>query len=258
MIELKKTSQDLSGTVTKLTFEDGDAIAETVVYSYEDKGIVCFATQCGCKIGCTFCNIGKFVRDLTYKEMVLQVQSGIDLLPPETPIQIMTTGEPMDNWRKTANTTFYFLKQFGKSHPFFISTVGLSNTEIFSQFLEFGKLPDFFLRFSLPAFDDKKRRALLGDCPRLLPLDELILFGKQWSQSTNKLCHWNYICQGTETEKDAEKVAQMLEGMHLTCSVPHSADGKKKGDSAVATKFADMVKTHGLDVSVLDLTCAWD
>ena len=66
------------------------AIAEAVLYrygSYKERTVICCSVQSGCPVGCTFCGTGKFfVRDLTYKEIVEQVDTileNIDCSPDE-------------------------------------------------------------------------------------------------------------------------------------------------------------------------------
>jgi len=72
-IVTKQLSED--GTRKYLVrFEDGTSV-ETVGLPDGDRLTVCFSTQAGCAMGCTFCATGRagFSRDLTCGEMVRQV-----------------------------------------------------------------------------------------------------------------------------------------------------------------------------------------
>lgn len=97
----KQISQD--GT-RKYLFElsDGASVEAVGIPSLDEKRLtVCFSTQAGCPIGCTFCATGKsgFVRNLTAGEIFDQVQLvGKDFKRRVTGVVGMGQGEPFLNY----------------------------------------------------------------------------------------------------------------------------------------------------------------
>jgi 23S rRNA (adenine2503-C2)-methyltransferase len=81
-------------------FDDGTSV-ETVGLPEGDRLTVCFSTQAGCAMGCTFCATGKagFARDLTCGEMVRQVLLvAQDFGRRVTNAVAMGQGEPFANY----------------------------------------------------------------------------------------------------------------------------------------------------------------
>jgi 23S rRNA (adenine2503-C2)-methyltransferase len=244
MIVLKDIVHDPSGIVDKIVFEDETAIAETVVYKYQDRGVICFSVQSGCPIGCAFCGTGKkFIRNLSEDEMKLQIETGLKIIGPRDKIQIMSMsmGEPMLNW----NETRYVMQEYlNKNYYFFVSTVGLRNYRAYEDLLGYGeRFEKFGLQFSLHAISDEKRKTLLPNwnISSYLTIQEMIFFGGLWKQVSKNPCYYNYICAGNETEGDAIWLANNLKGLHLTCSVMCNTGGFTKANTDPAIWFANEV-----------------
>jgi 23S rRNA (adenine2503-C2)-methyltransferase len=99
---VKQTSQD--GTI-KFLFElnDGNSI-ETVLMRHEYGNSICVTSQCGCRLGCTFCasTLGGLKRNLEAGEIVEQVvnvQRALDESNERvSSVVIMGIGEPFDNY----------------------------------------------------------------------------------------------------------------------------------------------------------------
>ena len=244
MIFKTKVMHDPSGVVHKLVFESGNAIAESVGYAYGDRRVVCLSVQSGCRIGCEFCGTGKrFIRNLTAEEMHTQLGHTITEIGYKQKLQVMTMsmGEPMDNW----NATIRFIEEVFKDQPtwdVFVSTVGLRKREVLSDLLYLGQTYDHFgLQFSLHHWDNQVRWNRLGRYPHLLSVEEISAFGKLWSHWSGRPAYFNYICKGDENEQDALRVAELVNGMHLTCSVWCDTGNFVKGKVEPAARFSEMV-----------------
>jgi 23S rRNA (adenine2503-C2)-methyltransferase len=104
---VKQTSQD--GTI-KFLFElyDGNSI-ETVLMRHEYGNSICVTSQCGCRLGCTFCasTLGGLKRNLEAGEIVEQVvhvQRALDETDERvSSIVVMGIGEPFDNYDELMN-----------------------------------------------------------------------------------------------------------------------------------------------------------
>ena len=218
MLKITNTFKD--NLVEKVIFEDKTAIAESVIYSYKDRGVICFSVQSGCKVGCSFCGTGKkFIRNLTKEEMILQIEDGIKKLPNKSKIQIMSMsmGEPTHNFNEIP-----IKKYLDKGHYFFVSSVGTKsfNYKLIYDYAK--KYEKFGFQFSLHHWNNNKRKKLLGNYEDLLDISELINVAKKYKKVSNKNLYFNYIATGKETilyeEKRFEGTAKVntLESIETT------------------------------------------
>jgi len=256
---LTKILHDPNGIVSKLIFEDGDAIWETVAYRHENRGVVCFSVQSGCRVGCVFCGTGKnFIRDLTTEEMKQQVDEALAIIGEREDIQLMcmSMGEPMDNWNSVRDYAGSLDELFREKNPwaFFVSTVGLNDERVWQDFVRMGKIiKRFGLQISLHQWNETKRFTLLGKFPKLMSISDLRESGTFWTKACKKPCYWNYICFGNETDEDAAEVHRICRGMHVTCSVLCDTSQAAKADPTPAIEFANKLLALGdIDVSVFD------
>lgn len=255
---LSKILSDEEAFVKKLVFESADAIAETVLYNYQDRVVVCFSTQSGCPVGCVFCGTGnRFIRDLSAAEMLLQIDEALKLLPalPEKiQIMAMSMGEPMLNWQPTKDVVFVMLE---RDYSFFISTIGIRNQDILDDFIYLGKrYPKFGVQFSLHKCSDEGRLKLFRNKSlSYLDISHMIQFANDFFSCTGSLVYFNYIATGKETVEELEWLANYLIGCHLTCSVKCSTKQGEKADPQVAIELARAVYDMSeflVDVSVFD------
>lgn len=157
-ITQKAAIPDPSGVVTKLIFESRDAIAESVGYKYEDRRVVCFSCQSGCRVGCSFCGSGgHYLRDLTAAEIRRQVDDTLDIIGRTNNIQLMamSMGEPTDCWETMAKAMPLLLEV---SPRVCLSTVGLNRYGVYDEIIAFGEEnPQMGLQISLHHWDDERR-----------------------------------------------------------------------------------------------------
>jgi len=246
MIKFTKKLDDPDGRVSKLIFEDETAIAESVVFKYQDRGVICFSVQSGCRVGCRFCGTGgKFVRNLEPYEMINQIQEGLKLIKDKEKIQLMSMsmGEPMDNWSRVKSVVDSYF-----SYQFFISTVGLRNYQALHDFLTYGsRFKGFGLQFSLHSVDEKKRFKMLGSHESLLRIKDIKDYADFWNLVTDKPVYYNFICTGEETKEDARKLVDIVgEKNHLTLSVLCKTYPKTPADRESLFRFEDFVVSAGI------------
>jgi 23S rRNA (adenine2503-C2)-methyltransferase len=247
MLQFSKKHDDPNGLVHKLIFEDNNSIAETVLYHYVDRVVVCFSTQSGCPVGCRFCGTGnKFIRDLTTEEMSLQIDQALAFMPSmgietlkgiKVQLMSMSMGDPMLNWIETEKTARKYLEI---GYYFFISTVGFQNWDTVEKIMILGEQYNKFgLQFSLHNIITDERLTLFRNGNlNYMRVSNLINVGRQFTLRTGKKAYFNFIITGNESEKTKLFLAKQLKGMHLTCSVLCNISEAKKTNPAKAIRFA--------------------
>lgn len=102
--ELVDVQRSADGTRKYLWRLADGAMVESVGIPSDDRLTVCFSTQAGCAMGCTFCATGRggFVRDLLPGELVWQVALvGRDFKTRVSNAVAMGQGEPLNNYDAT-------------------------------------------------------------------------------------------------------------------------------------------------------------
>jgi 23S rRNA (adenine2503-C2)-methyltransferase len=254
MLKLTKTVADPNGIVFKLIFEDEKAIAEAVVYRYGCRGVICFSVQSGCRVGCSFCGTGKkFIRNLTHYEMFIQVKEGLKLLDGYDKIQLMSMsmGEPMDNMEEVEFfiQALYTNSQIPK-HDFFMSTVGLSDSMSILSLVNLFKYEHFGLQFSLHHHSNEKRKKILGGYDKLLDIKDIVKLADLFKLITGKRAYFNYLCTGKDTEETALRVATIVKGHHLTCSVLCDTKKLAHGNTGHAENFMRHINKLNYDIEL--------
>lgn len=259
MIKLTQQFDDPNGLVSKLVFEDENgAIAESVVYRYQDRGVVCFSVQSGCPVGCTFCGTGrKFIRDLTAEEILLQIDIGHRMIADREKQQYMSMsmGEPMLNYYALQEAIEESPKVGITSTHFYISTVGIMDPAVLEEILNDGaKLAHFGLQFSLHDTSDYTRWKLLGRYKDLMTIGQIKLAAGLWKERTVKPAYFNYICRRKPAPEEIDNIYFITKGHHLTLSVLCNTKDFAKGDPAPALAFSEMMleRHPDQDVSVFD------
>jgi 23S rRNA (adenine2503-C2)-methyltransferase len=241
MITLTKRINDPNGIVSKFIFEDETAIVESVLYKYDDRAVICFSVQSGCRVGCCFCGTGKrFIRNLNINEMKLQIDILLKEVNNFNKIQIMamSMGEPLDNWEPVYRVACEYL-YIGKH--FFISTVGL-NCDLYTEIFDLGRRYEKFgLQFSLHHYEDKKRKKLLGNYSELLDIDSIKALANSFRIITGRLAYFNYISTGNETLYEIEQILNIVKNNHITISVLCDKNGFNNGDIKKAERLYNII-----------------
>ena len=257
MLTHTRTIDDPNGIVSKLIFEDDKAIAETVAYRYQDRGVICFSVQSGCPVGCTFCGTGnRFIRNLTVNEMHTQINEGLKLLGDRQKIQLMSMsmGDPMLNWNKVYHVAADWLSDH--STYFFISTVGFRLQNVLNDIIELGtQAPRFGLQFSLHELDEQKRRNLFRNTKLpYLTIPELIEVGHRFTKATGNKAYYNYIVKDFDPAA-VETITRNFKGLHVTFSVLCDTTklAKNNPENAIAMANAVFQMSNGeVETSTFD------
>ncbi len=168
-IELRTQEVSPEKSVIKALFQtkdDNKSFEAVLLQHRNNRRTVCVSTQIGCPMNCTFCATGqmKFIRNLTYREIVDQVLYFARFLLNKdekvTNIVYMGMGEPFlntDNTEKSAQI-INDEEQFGLgARNITVSSVGIIDP--MKEF--FNKYPQINLAISLHSAIQKKRENLM-------------------------------------------------------------------------------------------------
>lgn len=254
-----------SDKVTKLIFTQPDAVAEAVLYLYEDRIVVCCSVQSGCPVGCKFCGTGKhFVRNLTAEEIVEQVALALDVAkvrPEGKRFQIMTMsmGEPFLNFKELMRALLH-LNNVYPSAELLVSTVGPAKAVDRGQYDTFclaGMINSRLgLQFSLHESTDE-RRAILIPYP-CINIAGIARIGSKWHQRTGRQCYLNYCCHPDNvSDDDVQRISEAFDpdAFAMTCStVSKSTEGAAVDPDSLceAQRMHAKLKSAGYNVRTFD------
>lgn len=230
------------GCVWKYVFDYGDAVAESVLYRYDDfykRTVLCVSVQSGCPVGCKFCGTGKkFIRNLTEKEIVSQVEyilssmsiEDINIRGGRFQIMFMSMGEPMlniDNVISAIET----LNDYYSNAELLLSTMGIKDKDSFEKIIKVSRFIDKVgLQFSVhEAFDNK--RDILIPFKNKLNIREIRDFGIEWNKVTNRPVYINYcISESNQSEEEMNRLKDLFSPVvfNFTISVICSSDENMK------------------------------
>jgi len=173
MFDQVQKHESSEGNVWKFVFIKEDAVTEAVLYKYDtfkDRTVICCSVQSGCPVGCLFCGTGKkFIRNLTYGEIVYQVSQVIDgmgiiedvLSSKKFQIMFMSMGEPMLNW-DNVELAIEILHDLYPNAQLLISTVGINDDNTFRRMINISKkINKVGLQFSIHKASDDERDVLI-------------------------------------------------------------------------------------------------
>lgn len=202
------------GNVWKYVFDFENAVAEAVLYKYEDfykRTVLCVSVQSGCPVGCKFCGTGKkFIRNLTHHEIVAQVKHCLSDMNIEDinsngkrfQIMFMSMGEPTLNIDNVI-TAIENLNILYPNAELLLSTMGAKNMNAFDRILKVSmKIKKVGLQFSVHEAFEEKRNELIP-FKNKLNLREMRDFGIEWSKQTNRAVYINY-CIGEHNQSKEE------------------------------------------------------
>lgn len=222
--------------------------------------IICISSQIGCSQKCKFCAAGNdgFVRNLTFEEIIEQVQLVIDnnpqLLNVGFQITYMGSGEPLSNYENVFESIDSFRKKYLMLTKVNISTTcPIQSEKCFNQ-IDWTRYKDFIhFQYSLHFTSDDERYKFLW--PKLLKIDDAIKYLNSISTVINDVYKINYIPFNdvNDGEKDIKKLIGIMNNTNnaklkisCMCDVFNSTFLPSKNFE----EFVNMVKSQIEDVVV--------
>lgn len=244
MFNQVKRMDSSEGNVWKYIFEADNAIAESVLYRYDDfyeRTVICCSVMSGCPVGCKFCGTGKkFIRNLTPDEIVYQIQyslkdwgieSDINSKCKKFQIMFMSMGEPMLNW-KNVEIAIEKLNHLYPNAALLISTMGVDKDDVFADMIRLSmSINKVGLQFSIHKAMDEDRNELIP-FQNKMSLRKIRDAGLTWNKATGRPVYLNYCVEDgvNNRQQDIDRLQDMFSptAFNMTFSVICNADETMK------------------------------
>lgn len=259
IIERKLVSK-IDGTV-KYLFRLGDGEhVEGVRMAYKRGGSLCISTQCGCRMGCTFCasTLTGLYRNLTPSEMLCEVylaaKDAEDSGEKIASMVLMGIGEPLDNFDNVMDFLTIVTSEQGFNlgmRHISLSTCGLVD-KIYK--LAERKL-QLTLSVSLHAPNDEIRRRTMP-IARRYPIEELIKACKDYFDTTGRRISFEYaLIDGVNDKPEhAMELIALLKGMgaHVNLIPVNRVNetGYRRGKRESVEAFCKLLNDNGQNATV--------
>lgn len=246
---------------------DGKPV-ETVFIPSEGRDTICFSSQSGCPLNCSFCLTAKLglLHNLTVGEIVEQiiiVLNDVYGVGEETPhgtnLVGMGEGEPFLNFENLIAA----LRLMADEDGLFIvpNRVTISTAGIVPKIYEFAKLNDRpHLAISLSSPSDEQRNTLMPINKRW-NIDELMTVAKEFESSLRRgeRFTFEYVMLGgvNDTDGDANALADLIEQYQLRRVkinlIPHN--GAEQLDYTASTpervlRFKEILESRGVSAYI--------
>jgi 23S rRNA (adenine2503-C2)-methyltransferase len=240
---------------------------ETVFIPEEHRDTICFSSQSGCPLQCTFCLTAQLglLRSLTAGEIVEQIvvalndAYGVGVKPPRgTNLVAMGAGEPFLN----LDALLKALRVMADPQGLFIvpNRVTVSTAGVVPKILELAEVPDRpHLAISLAAPTDELRNELMPINKRW-PLEELLaackVFEKTLKPGERFTFEYVMLAGVNDSEEQARQLANLLNRHGLRAKVnliPHNpADPLpyRPSPDDVVQKFKSILESKGVHTYV--------
>lgn len=234
IVESRYISED--GTRRFLMKTHDNLPVETVFIPEEHRDTICFSSQSGCPLQCTFCLTAQLglLRSLTAGEIVEQIiialndAYGVGVKPPRgTNLVGMGAGEPFLNFDELIKA----LRVMADPQGLFIvpNRVTVSTAGVVPRILELATIPDRpHLAISLAAPTDKQRNELMP-INKKWPLEELLGACKEFEKTlkTGERFTFEYVLLDgvNDSDEHARQLANLLNRHDLHAMVnliPHN------------------------------------
>jgi 23S rRNA (adenine2503-C2)-methyltransferase len=264
-VESQYTSND--GTRRYLMKTNDGLPVETVFIPEERRDTICFSSQSGCPLQCTFCLTAQLglLRSLTAGEIVEQIQIalndayGVGVKPPRgTNLVAMGAGEPLLN----LDSLLKALRVMADPQGLHIvpNRVTVSTAGVVPRILDLAKTTDRpHLAISLAAPTDELRNELMPINKRW-PLDELLAACKVFEKTLKpgeRLTFEYVMLDGVnDSDEQARQLANLLNRHNIKAKVnliPHNpADPLPYRPSSAATveRFKNILESKGVHTYV--------
>ncbi|MBQ5328387.1 MAG: 23S rRNA (adenine(2503)-C(2))-methyltransferase RlmN [Oscillospiraceae bacterium] len=250
----------LDGTVKYLfRLEDGEHV-EGVRMSYKRGGSLCISTQCGCRMGCTFCasTLTGLCRNLTPSEMLSEVYLAAKDAEEHgekiASLVLMGIGEPLDNFDNVMD----FLEILSSDNGFNLGMrhISLSTCGLVDKIYKLAeKRLQLTLSVSLHAPNDDIRRRTMPVAKRW-PIDELIKACRDYFDITGRRISFEYaLIDGVNDQPEhAMELIKLLKGMgaHVNLIPVNKVNetGYKRGKRESVEAFAKLLNDNGQNATI--------
>lgn len=258
--------QSADGTRKYLVrFADGVAVETVGIPSHDGSRLtVCFSTQAGCAMGCTFCATGwgGFTRNLNAGEMVEQVRLvGADFGKRVTNVVAMGQGEPFANYEASLEALRRINAELGLGIG--ARHITLSSCGIISGIERFAREPEqFTLAISLHSAVQETRDAIM---PGVMghPLPRLRSALVEYGQLTGRRPSLEYALMDgvNDSSPQLEALVDFCSDMLCHVNLIPLNPIKRSGDASQAyvmepsprmPEFKSALERAGIQVSVRD------
>jgi 23S rRNA (adenine2503-C2)-methyltransferase len=237
-------------------FDDGMSV-EAVGLPDGDRLTVCFSTQAGCAMGCTFCATGRagFTRDLTCGEMVRQVLLvAADFARRVTNAVAMGQGEPFANYDAVLAALRFLNSEDGPgigARHITVSTCGI--VPGIRRFAEEGE--QFTLAVSLHSAVQKTRDTLMPGArgTKLSALKEALVAYAERSGRRPTL-EYALVAGVNDTGAELEALVAYTHGMLVHVNLipvnPVEGSGLERSPADRVKAFRDALTAAGVETSI--------
>ena len=250
----------IDGTVKYLfELEDGEHV-EGVRMSYKRGGSLCISTQCGCRMGCTFCasTLTGLCRNLTPSEMLSEVYLAASDAEENgekvASIVLMGIGEPLDNFDNVMDFLTIVTSEQGFNMG--MRHISLSTCGLVDKIYKLAeKKLQLTLSVSLHAPNDDIRRRTMP-VARRFSIDELIKACRDYFDITGRRISFEYaLIDGVNDQPEhAMELIKLLKGMgaHVNLIPVNKVNetGYKRGKRESVEAFAKLLNDNGQNATI--------
>lgn len=250
----------IDGTVKYLfELDDGEHV-EGVRMSYKRGGSLCISTQCGCRMGCTFCasTLTGLCRNLTPSEMLSEVYLAASDAEENgekvASIVLMGIGEPLDNFDNVMDFLTIVTSEQGFNMG--MRHISLSTCGLVDKIYKLAeKKLQLTLSVSLHAPNDDIRRRTMP-VARRFSIDELIKACRDYFDITGRRISFEYaLIDGVNDQPEhAMELIKLLKGMgaHVNLIPVNKVNetGYKRGKRESVEAFAKLLNDNGQNATI--------
>lgn len=256
----RKLVSKIDGTV-KYLFRLGDGEhVEGVRMAYKRGGSLCISTQCGCRMGCTFCasTLTGLCRNLAPSEMLSEVylaakdaeENGEKIAS----IVLMGIGEPLDNFDNVMDFLTIVTSEQGFNMG--MRHISLSTCGLVDKIYKLAeKKLQLTLSVSLHAPNDEIRRRTMP-VARRYPIDELIKACRDYFDTTGRRISFEYaLIDGVNDQPEhAMELIALLKGMgaHVNLIPVNKVNetGYRRGKRETVEAFCKLLNDNGQNATI--------
>ena len=255
--EVVRKQESKDGTVKCLfRFSDGTEV-ESVFMRYEYGNSICISSQCGCRMGCSFCasTMDGLARGLTGGEMLGQVLAMRKLTGSDIGhVVIMGMGEPFDNYEEVSR--FIRLIHDSRGYGLGLRNITVSTCGIIPKIKEFANdFPQVNLAVSLHAPNQQIRQKSMPVAKKY-GYDELMRACREYTEITGRRITFEYaVIDGlNDSAACAEELAGRLKGWltHVNLIPLNEVEGRnyRTANGRSVKRFKDILEKNGVAVTV--------